>query len=212
MQMIVITSPEFFPGEASLINSLMSLGIDRLHLRKPGAPAEAHRQLLQEIEPRWYSRVVLHDCHELVAEYEPSLGGIHLNSRNPHARLLTAGQTVSASCHSLGELRKRLPQLDYAFLSPIFNSISKQGYPAAYTPGDLQAAADEGLIGSRVVALGGVDMGRVPQLAEWHFGGAAVLGDLWNRSGSDLMRHAERLLEALKAFPPVTPVFYHFPQ
>ena len=205
MQMIVITSPEFFPGEASLINRLMALGIDRLHLRKPGASADDHRRLLQEIEPRWYRRVVLHDCHELVAGEESPLGGIHLNSRNPHARLLSAGQTLSASCHSLDELRQRLPQLDYAFLSPVFNSISKQGYHAAYTPEELQTAASEGLIGSRVVALGGVDMERIPQLAEWHFGGAAFLGDIWKRSGDDLLRHAERLMETLKAYPPVAP-------
>ena len=80
MKIIVITSPEFIPGEAFLINTLMEGGVTRLHIRKPQATADEVRQLTQAIDSRWHSRLSLHDHHELAMEYGC---GIHLNARNP---------------------------------------------------------------------------------------------------------------------------------
>lgn len=34
---IVITMPEMFPGETEVVNTLFANGMQRLHLRKPGA-------------------------------------------------------------------------------------------------------------------------------------------------------------------------------
>ena len=52
MKIIVITSPEFIPGEAFLINTLMEGGVTRLHIRKPQATADEVRQLTQAIDSR----------------------------------------------------------------------------------------------------------------------------------------------------------------
>ena len=84
---------------------------------------------------------------------------------------------------------------DYLFLSPIFNSISKQGYEAAFTPETLQEAAQKGLIDSQVVALGGITLERIQQLHDWHFGGAAFLGDIWQRMNDP---HVSAYLSALR--------------
>ena len=66
--------------------------------------------------------------------------------------------TVSRSLHSLAELRSS-SGLEYAFLSPIFDSISKQGYKAAFEEEKLrQALADNSV---PVIALGGLDLGFV---------------------------------------------------
>ena len=69
---------------------------------------------------------------------------------------------------------------DYVFLSPIFDSISNQGYGKAFTSEELQNAKNQGLIGERTYALGGVELSRLPALRALGFGGAAVLGALWN--------------------------------
>ena len=66
--------------------------------------------------------------------------------------------------------------MDYVFLSPVFNSISKQGYEAAFTDEQLDAAARSGLLDHRVMALGGIMPECAPQLRRWHFGGGAMLG------------------------------------
>lgn len=136
---------------------------------------------------------MLHDHQELALDYR--LGGIHLNSRQrsllPELRALTAFAddeaaterrlTVSCSCHSLGEVASRKATADYLFLSPIFDSISKQGYRSRFSTDELRRASAEGVIDGRVFALGGVTMERVPVIEEIGFGGAAMLGSVWGR-------------------------------
>lgn len=178
MEWIVITSPGFIQGEADFIDRLFNHGLDRLHLRKPGADIGECRRLLDGISREWLPRIVVHDNFGLCREY--GLGGVHLNGRNPIAPPNHEG-SVSRSCHSLEEISRYKGECDYLTLSPIFNSISKQGYMAAFGPGQLAAARDSGLIDSRVIALGGVTLENIPRVKELGFGGVAILGDVWQR-------------------------------
>ena len=178
MKWIVITSPDFVSGEALFIDRLFGHGLDLLHLRKPSSTIEACRELLRQIPERWHSRIVLHDHFPLTGEFH--LHGVHLNRRCPHAPDGYMG-SISCSCHSLEEVAKKKPTSDYVFLSPIFNSISKAGYEAAFSTAALQHAAEEGIIDAKVYALGGVSKEHIAQLKELSFGGAAFLGDVWRR-------------------------------
>ena len=174
-KLIAITLPDFFPEEAERINSLICSGLERLHLRKPHADRESIKVLLDNIAPANYSRIVLHDHFDLAGEF--SLGGIHLNQRNPNPLLSFKG-TVSRSCHYISELKEH-PDLDYLFLSPVFPSISKSGYGSGFPKEELMAAAKEGIINERIFALGGISAEMIPLLQEIPFGGVAVLGALW---------------------------------
>lgn len=178
MEWIVITSPEFLQGEADFIDRLFGHGLDRLHLRKPGAEIGECRRLLDGISREWLPQIVVHDNFGLCREY--GLGGVHLNGRNPMAPPNHEG-SVSRSCHSLEEISRYKGECDYLTLSPIFNSISKQGYMAAFGPGQLAAARDSGLIDRRVMALGGVTQENIPRVKKLGFGGVAILGDVWQR-------------------------------
>lgn len=178
MEWIVITSPGSLQGEADFIDKLFNHGLDRLHLRKPGADIGECRRLLDGISREWLPRIVVHDNFGLCREY--GLGGVHLNGRNPMAPPNHEG-SVSRSCHSLEEISRYKGECDYLTLSPIFNSISKQGYMAAFEPEQLAAARDSGLIDSRVIALGGVTLENIPRVRELGFGGVAILGDVWQR-------------------------------
>lgn len=178
MEWIVITSPGFLQGEADFIDRLFNHGLDRLHLRKPGADIGECRRLLDGISREWLPRIVVHDNFGLCREY--GLGGVHLNGRSPMAPPNHEG-SVSRSCHSLEEISRYKGECDYLTLSPIFNSISKQGYMAAFEPEQLAAARDCGLIDSRVMALGGVTLENIPRVRELGFGGVAILGDVWQR-------------------------------
>ena len=115
---------------------------------------------------------------ELCKEFQ--LHGIHLNRRNNTVPADHHG-SLSCSCHSLEEVIERKPKMDYVFLSPIYDSISKQGYCHAFTSEQLTEAAKEGIINERVFALGGITEANIPQLEAWHFGGAAMLGNVWNQ-------------------------------
>ena len=69
---------------------------------------------------------------------------------------------------------------DFVLLSPVFDSFSKQGYAAEYTPEQIRQAAKDGIIDKRVIALGGIDEDKILQVKDYGFGGAAILGGLWN--------------------------------
>ena len=83
MKLVVITRPDFFEGETDIVNDLFRSGMERLHLRKPKASEDELSAWLQGIDHQYYGRIVLHDCFSLVEKF--SLGGVHLNSRNPEA-------------------------------------------------------------------------------------------------------------------------------
>ncbi len=176
-QLLVITTPAFFDGEAEILTRLFREGMARLHIRKPGCQADAFVKLISGIPVIYHRHIVLHDHFELAAQF--ALHGIHLNNRNPEQPEGFAG-SVSRSCHTLDELAD-LSSCRYAFLSPIFTSISKAGYPQAFSPTSLVEAAGDGRINPKVIALGGINRDTIPRIAHLPFGGVAVLGALWGQ-------------------------------
>lgn len=176
MEILVITLPHFISDEGMLINTLFENGVDRVHIRKPGASEDEHRRLIEEIDGRWHGRLSLHDCHDVAVEYGC---GVHLNGRNPNPPQTDGRVVMSASCHSLAEVVERKSVCDYVFLSPIFDSISKQGYSSAFTEDDIKKAVQGGIVDERVVALGGVSLENLNCVKAMGFGGAALLGDVW---------------------------------
>lgn len=176
MRLVVITREAFTAEEPETILRLLEGGIDRIHLRKPAATEPEMRRLIESLPATCYPHLSLHDHLPLAAEY--GLGGVHLNGRNPMPPAGFRG-VVSRSCHTLGELAGSAPTTGYRFLSPIFDSISKSGYQAAFSEADLRDAAAQGIIDTRTLALGGVTPARLPQVRAWGFGGAALLGCIW---------------------------------
>ena len=110
--------------------------------------------------------------------------GVHYTERTRPLPPLTsaaaaaAGSTVSTSFHSLQQLRTDWgPVLSYAFLSPIFDSISKEGYSAArFDRRELRHVLTQ--CPFPVVALGGI-ADNVQEAADMGFAGAAVIGSIW---------------------------------
>lgn len=178
MKWIVITSPDFISGEATFIDRLFSEGLDLLHLRKPDASLKAYKRLLLQIPREWHSHIVLHEHFVLAEEF--GLHGIHLNRRCSQISNAYHG-SISCSCHTIEEVITQKDSKDYVFLSPIFDSISKVGYHAAFSPTLLKQAAVENVIDEKVIALGGITANNIPLVKEWHFGGVALLGDIWKR-------------------------------
>lgn len=178
MKTIVITRPYFFEGEDKYITYLLEQGIYRLHIRKPHAAAEDVQTLIEQIPQKYYAQVVLHEHPQLVEKYQ--LQGFHLNSRFPHLPDGYKGG-VSRSCHSLEEVVLYKDQCDYVFLSPIFDSISKEGYGSAFSKEALQEAYKQGIIDSKVIALGGIKPEHASYLKANGFGGMAFLGYVWDK-------------------------------
>lgn len=178
MKLIAVTKPDFFIEEDKIITLLFEEGLDILHLRKPLACTTYMERLLTLIPEKYHRQIVTHEHFSLKQDYD--LMGIHLNSRNPMEPEDYKGH-ISCSCHSVEEVKAQKDDYDYVFMSPIFDSISKENYPSLYTPEQLRLAAKEGIIDKRVVALGGITLNNILEVKDYGFGGAAVLGDLWER-------------------------------
>lgn len=172
MELIAVTTPYFYPGEAAAIaDALLNRGFSRVHIRKPGATSADMRNLLSAVPQALYPRLSLHDCFEVAQEL--GLGGVHLNSRNPMPPQGWDG-IVSRSIHSVEEIAGVTE--DYAFISPVFPSISKPGYTPQFALEELTHHLNR-----RIFALGGVTPDRLPVLEKAGFAGAAMLGAAWSK-------------------------------
>jgi len=207
---VVLTLPAPFDGEAELLEGLLEAGLPKLHIRRPGAPAEG---LLSRLAPRWASRLVLHGSVQQAIEYGipqvhgkvrfrdgsgMSGGGPVVEYPPDGADAPMAGAmgsdspiagpvAVSTSVHSWEEFA-RLPEgLAYAFISPLFDSISKPGYGA--NPELLRQPA--GPMPCMPIALGGVGGDNLPELLRRGWKGAAVLGWIWDEPRGAVGRYEQ---------------------
>lgn len=195
-----MTTPYFFVEEHQILNALFDEGLEYLHLRKPNTEPVYSERLLTLINKNYRKRIVVHDHFYLKNEY--GLKGIHLNHRNLELPPKYKGH-ISCSCHSVEEVTAHKKTCDYLFLSPIFNSISKDDYFAGFSQLTLRKLASRKVIDRKVMALGGVDLGNLEQVKDFGFGGAVVLGDIWNKFSvhsttdfNELIMHFRRLRKA----------------
>lgn len=173
MRLIAITTPKVTDDDASIIERLLDRGIDIIHLRKPESTIDECRKLLTKLTAEQRSKIVIHDYPELYSEF--SLRGVHIN-RNITSLPIGYNGSTSRSCHSFEEVLRYKEECDYLFLSPIFDSISKRGYKSRFSDEVLRRASVEGLIDSKVIALGGVTLDKIPYLRSLNFGGVAMMG------------------------------------
>ena len=188
--LVIISEPGFFSGEAEALRRLLD-GLEcRVHLRKPGSAEEDMRRLVKSLPEELRPRLTLQEHLQLAPEY--GVGGVHPTSRFPEIPPCWRG-LVSRSCHSLDEVAA-CQDADYLFLSPIFDSISKSGYRSAFTDAQLRSASE---IDGHVYALGGVRPENFPLLKEYGFGGAALLGHVWRDCSPEGIR---RVSEEIKSY------------
>lgn len=199
MKLIVVTAPTYFVEEDKIITALFEEGLDILHLRKPETPAMYSERLLTLIPQKYHKRIITHEHFYLQEEF--SLMGIHLNTRNPKEPHDYSGH-ISCTCHSLDEVRNKKHFYDYLFLSPIYNCITKTGVTSGFTAEELRQAEKSKIIDSKVMALGGITSDNILEIKDYGFGGAVIMGDLWNKFNActdrdylEVIRHFKKLKE-----------------
>ena len=179
--MYLISAPRFFFNEVAILVSFFEAGLDCFHLRKP---TEAFCvSFLEQLPLEYHQRVVLHEHFNLLCCF-PKLRGFHLKEsqrigieNKQRAFLLDwqeKGHTLSTSFHQLTSLEQDSTiNYDYAFLSPIFDSISKRGYKAKHF--DLSSFKKN----FPLIALGGITPEKVEISRQMGFDDVAVLGAIW---------------------------------
>lgn len=178
--LIVLTSEQDIKNEAMLLNQLFEAGLEVLHLRKPNVGQDGYRNLLNAIESKFYKRIMIHEYHHLCKEF--NLKGIHIQEQ-PRLDLgndlkdyvndfKVLEYFVSSSFHEPEDLMVCEIRFDYHLLSPVFSSISKQGYEGR--------GFDVNHIEKTIVGMGGINEVTIPATIRLGFKGVGVLGGVWN--------------------------------
>ncbi len=190
---IAFTPPRLHPDESNAIILLLRSGnIDYFHIRHPEISRDEMEVLIREIPTEFYPRLTLHSHFELCESY--NIGGIHLNKRRSEIPPgLPEGVRISRSIHSIEEaeeiknseysMNNKGRGFSYVTLSPVFTSISKEGYESSFDLEDLTFVRKVREINERycrMIALGGVRPRDFTKIRESGFGGAAILGYIWN--------------------------------
>lgn len=180
---IVISNPTAIAGEQAIIEQLFDEGLEIFHVRKKNFSENELRIFIEQIPEKYFSKIVLHSHFHLSEEY--NLKGIHVPVD------FTSGAssgTLSVSFHSQNEVEKFKNKFDYGFLSPVFDSISKEGYKSKFNFKEINdflqtykslsplGRAGEGLL---LIALGGIDEDKIGKVKELGFSGIALLGAIW---------------------------------
>ncbi|MEM7104507.1 MAG: thiamine phosphate synthase [Bacteroidota bacterium] len=181
MKLFLFSHPLLKEKELDILSNLEDNVLDAFHLRKPGWTAIELEKFLGKL-PRWIrEKTVLHQSFHLSSEIP--VKGIHLTEKN-RAKFLNNQldisdqmQLVSSSYHSLLHLLGDKLTLEYAFLSPIFDSISKANYGSAFDFSHLKGVIPK--VKKNVVALGGIDTTNIRICQDIGFYGVGALGSVW---------------------------------
>lgn len=179
-RVVLISREENFPGEAELINQLMAAGDFNFHLRKKTLDEKEIKKLLYKVDPVFFPRIIVHQ--HFAMEQEFLLGGIHLpeSLQEQQEELKKAGhRIVSSSVHLLKSYEELRKNFSYIFFSPVFPSISKPGYAPIYSPEVFHQELSAMRNKTSLIALGGINEQNIAEVKRWGFGGAALLGSVW---------------------------------
>jgi len=176
--MIVITKPSTIINEISIIESLFEEGLSLLHIRKPDFSELEMAQFIHTIRLEFRSNLVLHSHHQLAEDF--GISRIHFSEKNRRNifSISSDQKILSTSTHSIEDFNSLKNDFDYAFLSPVFTSISKENYhPKTNLFEALKRRTNHKI---KVIALGGIDAKNIKETLENGFDDIALLGTIWN--------------------------------
>jgi thiamine-phosphate pyrophosphorylase len=179
--MIVITNPIAVSNEINTIHALFECGLELLHVRKPDFSADEMKLFLSKIRKEYRSRLVLHQHHQIAIDFgvnrihftENARATMNLKTENKQYHFIK-----STSTHSIIDFNTLEICFEYAFLSPIHQSISKPDYKS-----DLdaeKAIAKRTNFKTKLVALGGISTYNIERTYKLSFDDVALLGSIWN--------------------------------
>jgi len=181
--MIIITSPVNVPDEARIIQRLFEEGLELLHIRKPNASRDEVVNFISGINEKYHPKLVLHQDYELAEVF--SINRIHFTEKTRlDFKEITDNLdkqklwVFSTSTHSIETFNMLPDQFTYAFLSPVYESISKSGYiPETNIAESVKKRTNFKTV---LIALGGISSENQEQALVNGFNDVALLGAIWN--------------------------------
>lgn len=179
MKIIIVSNPSVVKDEANIINALFNEGLELFHLRKPDYSENELIELIEKINAKHHSKIVLHQHHQLTEQFK--INRIHFPesvrlklTEDELVNFKSKGFTLSTSMHELSEVNLLSEVFDYAFYGPVFESISKPGYK----PKTKELVLPDNKT-VKIIAIGGITPDKISELEKFKFDGAALLGAIW---------------------------------
>lgn len=185
--------------ENTLLPELLKLPFSAYHVRKPKLNAEQLSIWLKQWPEEILNKMVIH-YHDEVAVSFPVLG-YHLSRAQRKSKrfvkqinqqfLLNKWKHLSTGFHHLESIQEFEGELTHAWISPVYESISKAMYTKKWSPftwSKLQAIKR-----FKVVALGGISIEKYNDLLEKGFANAAIKGSIW--SSNNPLEEAKKLFQ-----------------
>ena len=206
MKLVVISSPDSVFTEIQEVVKLLDNGLESFHLRKPKFTKIQIEEYLKDFPAKYHKQIVLHSHHKLAKKYK--LKGIHLTRKHKKKkfkcwwniltmRLSNRNAVVTSSFHSISNVLQNSTRHSYVFFSPVFDSISKEGYQGDFTDKNLTFALQR--TKQNMIALGGVSSDNIEKAFDLGFTGVALLGAIWhyNRDSLEEFLRAKELCDRL---------------
>ncbi|UPQ74388.1 thiamine phosphate synthase [Chryseobacterium nepalense] len=179
--MIIIITPEkIVANETEVINELFQEGLDLLHIRKPVMNLEEMKDFIQKINSEFHHRLVLHSHYDLAESY--NISRHHFREIDRHNELYKSltGKTISTSVHDIETFNELSKNWEYAFISPVFPSISKKGYGKdSEILNDIKKRDNSNV---KLIALGGIHEDNIHIISDSNLDGVALLGAIWENN------------------------------
>jgi thiamine-phosphate pyrophosphorylase len=187
--MIVISNPISVTDEINIIHSLFEEGLMLFHVRKPYFGISQMKQFLLKINSNYRDRLVLHNHYDLAEEL--GINRIHFSESKrkvtlllpinlPFAQHTTKGFRLSTSVHTIEDFNELDNSFEYAFLAPVYPSISKENYSSKVN--QFEAIKSRNNYSTSLVALGGIESKNIKKTLKNGFDEVALLGTIWNRN------------------------------
>lgn len=174
---IVITPEKALDNEPETVNELLKEGLNLLHIRKPFSSREEVRCFISKIHSEFHHRLVLHNHYDLAEEFNLSRFHFRESDRQNIDYKNFKGKIISTSVHDIETFNKLEKDWNYAFISPVFTSISKKGYGKKSTIlNDIKKREN---FKTKLIALGGIDDNNIRNAWTDNVDGAALLGAIW---------------------------------
>jgi thiamine-phosphate pyrophosphorylase len=178
---ILISFSEIVHNEVNIIKSFLRKEDNIFHLRRYNEFEEEVVEFLSSFTEEERKQIVLNHHHFLASEF--GINRLHFSEIDRMEiddekleKLHGLGFVLSTSVHSVEDFQKLNTVFDYAFLSPVFDSISKENYKAVSF--DLANIRKD----IKLIALGGVTTENYKEALTLGFDGVAFLGGVWNKS------------------------------
>lgn len=173
-----------------------------LQLRAKHASTRETLELLRALRPlcsEFGARLIANDRPDLAVLGQ--CDGVHIGQEDlplPLVRLLAPGLLIGVSTHTLEQLAAALAEKpDYVAFGPVFGTASKErADPSVGLALLAQAHAAASSVGIPLVAIGGINLERAPQVAPHCELGAVIAALQPNKSSLEGVSEASQALHA----------------